>query len=190
MENPTFYFQTYLNNHLKMSHHILIRGHHHTASAAVSLHSSILLLVSSLQFSISGVTQVSPPSLRHYFVILSPFCPSWVLPPPATQPTACIQPALASPNDGVLGPLGGLSDTLCRCVPLLGTGPCYASSLAQDTNMMLKGKTGRYSMKTTKKPGGVFVNAFFRVGLGLSHLSCLDSVFLECWFSGNSIFWL
>lgn len=107
MENPTFYFQTYLNNHLKMSHHIPIRGRHHTASAAISpLRSSILFSASSLQFSISGVTQVSPPSLSHYFVILSPFCPSWMLPSPATQPTAWIQLALVSSSGGVLGTLG------------------------------------------------------------------------------------
>lgn len=54
MENPTFCFQTFLNNHLKMSLHILIRGHHHAVSTAVSpLHSSVLLLVSSPHFSIS-----------------------------------------------------------------------------------------------------------------------------------------
>lgn len=38
--------------------------------------------------------------LSLYLVILFPLCPSWVLPPPATQPTAWIQPALASPSGG------------------------------------------------------------------------------------------
>lgn len=182
MENPAFYFQTFLNNHLKMSHQILIRGCHHTASAAVSpLHFPILLLVSSPHFSVSGVAQVSLPCLSHYLVMLFPFCPSCVLSPPATQPTAWIQLAPASPSGGVL---------THWCVPLLGTGPC-CPSLTGDTNMILKGKTGYYNMKTTKKkPRGIFDTAFCRVGLGPSHLSWFNSVFLECCFSGNSIFWL
>lgn len=57
--------------------------------------------------------------------------------------------------------------------------------------MILEGKTGHYNVKATKKkPRRIFAAAFRGAGLGMSNLSCFNSVFLECHFSVNPIFWL